>query len=94
MERVDLTFDVLDDMPLVTPVARTPVGWITMGFYEDLDEALVIALETMLTLLKRLHNLERLDALALASVTVDFRVTQVVNGVRGVHAVLPHGAIR
>lgn len=94
MERVDLHFDVLEDMPLTTPIANTPAGWVTMGFHEDLDEALVIALEAMLTLLKRLHGLERADALALASLTVDFRVTQVVNQVRGIHAVLPHGAIR
>jgi acetamidase/formamidase len=94
MDRVDLTFELLDHMPLTTPVANTPVGWITLGFHEDLDEALVIALEAMLSLMKRLHGLERLDALALASLTVDCRITQVVNGVRGVHAVLPHGAIR
>ncbi len=94
MERVDLTFNVLDDMPITTPVADTPAGWVTMGFHEDLDEALVIALEAMLTLLKRLHGLERLDALALASVTIDFHITQVVNRLRGVHAILPHGAIR
>jgi acetamidase/formamidase len=94
MDRVDLSFDLLDTMPISTPIATTPVGWITMGFHEDLDEALVIALEAMLTLMKRLYGLERLDALALASLTVDFRITQVVNGVRGVHAVLPHGAIR
>jgi acetamidase/formamidase len=94
MDRVDLTFDVLDDMPISLPVANTSAGWITFGFHEDLDEALIIALESMLTLLKRLHGLKRLDALALASVTVDFHVTQVVNTIRGVHAVLPHGAIR
>ncbi|MFN8418358.1 MAG: acetamidase/formamidase family protein [Anaerolineae bacterium] len=94
MERVDLTFEVLTDMPIMYPVANTPAGWITMGFHEDVDEAVVIALEGMLALLKRLHGLDRLDALALASVTVDFRITQMVNRVRGVHAVLPHGAIR
>lgn len=94
VERVDLTFDLLDDMPLSTPIANTPVGWIALGFHEDLDEAVAIALEAMLSLLKRLHGLERLDALALASLTVDFRITQVVNNVKGVHAVLPHGAIR
>jgi acetamidase/formamidase len=94
MDRVDLTFDVHDNLPISTPIANTPAGWITMGFHEDLDEALLIALEAMLTLMKRLHGLERLDALALASVAVDFRVTQVVNRVRGIHAVLPHGAIR
>ena len=39
-------------------------------------------------------GLERRDALALASVVVDLRVTQVVNGVLGVHAVLRDDAIR
>ena len=29
----------------------------------------------------------------MASLVVDLRVTQIVNGVRGVHAVLPHDAI-
>jgi acetamidase/formamidase len=94
MERVDLTFDLRDDLPLTSPIANTPNGWVTLGFHEDLDEAMVIALEGMLSLIQRLHNVSRGDALALASVTVDMRITQVVNQVRGVHAVLPHGAIR
>ncbi len=42
----------------------------------------------------REHGLERREALALASVVVDLRVTQIVNGVKGVHAVLAHDAIR
>ena len=42
----------------------------------------------MLDLLEREHGLERGEALALASVVVDLRVTQVVNGSVGVHAVL------
>lgn len=42
MERVDLSFEVLDDMPLSTPIAKTAAGWVTMGFHEDLDEAMVI----------------------------------------------------
>ena len=48
----------------------------------------------MLSLMAREHGVERGDALALASVAVDLRVTQVVNGVKGVHAVLRHDAIR
>jgi acetamidase/formamidase len=36
----------------------------------------------------REHGLARDDALAFASVVADLRVTQVVNGVLGVHAVL------
>lgn len=49
------------------------------------------ALDAMLDLMRELHGLQRREALALASLVVDLRVTQVVNGVRGVHAVLPHG---
>ena len=37
---------------------------------------------------QREHGLDASDALALASVVVDLRVTQVVNGQLGVHAVL------
>jgi acetamidase/formamidase len=40
------------------------------------------------------YGLARNDALALASLVVDLRVTQIVNGVRGVHALLPNGAVR
>ena len=51
------------------------------------------AVDSMLRLMGRELGLERRDALALASVVVDLRITQVVNGVMGVHAVLPHGAL-
>ena len=48
----------------------------------------------MLELMGREHGLERRDALALASLVVDLRVTQIVNRVKGVHAVLRHDAVR
>ena len=41
-----------------------------------------------------MYGVSRPDALALASVAVNLRVTQVVNGIQGVHALLPPGAIR
>jgi acetamidase/formamidase len=44
--------------------------------------------------MERLYSLERLDAIALASVAMDLRVTQIVNQVRGVHALLPHGRVQ
>ncbi len=52
-----------------------------------------IALEAMLDLMGERHGLDRGEALALASLVVDLRITQVVNGVQGVHAVLPHDAL-
>ena len=42
----------------------------------------------------REHGIGRSDALALASVVADLRVTQVVNGQVGVHAVLRDDAFR
>jgi acetamidase/formamidase len=94
MKHVDLTVDLHDDWTLDGPVASTPAGWVTMGLGKNLDEATFQALDSMFALLGRLHNVSRPDAVLLASVTVDLRITQIVNGVVGVHAVLPWGAIR
>jgi acetamidase/formamidase len=94
VERARLTLDLRDDLPLLWPIAWTPEAWLTFGFDEDLDEAAAIAIEGMLDLMGREHALERREALALASVVVDLRVTQLVNGARGVHARLAHGALR
>jgi acetamidase/formamidase len=48
----------------------------------------------MLELMGRELGLGKEDALALASVGVDLRVTQVVNGQVGVHAVLADDVFR
>jgi acetamidase/formamidase len=92
MERVSVTFGLLDDMPLTMPQADTPAGWLTFGLNEDLDEAMWLAMEGMLGVLER-RGYTRKEALMLASMVVDLRVTQVVNVTKGVHAVLPHGAL-
>jgi acetamidase/formamidase len=94
LERAELTLRVRDEPRLRTPIAWTPGGWLTFGFDEDLDKAAAIAIDAMLELMGREHGLERAEALALASLVVDLRVTQVVNEVSGIHAVLPHDAIR
>jgi acetamidase/formamidase len=94
LDRLQLTLTVDDEPGLETPAAWTPEAWLTFGFDEDLDHAAAIATDAMLKLMGRELGLERRDALALASVVVDLRVTQMVNGVRGVHALLSHDAIR
>jgi acetamidase/formamidase len=94
VERAQLTLSVRDDLPLRWPVAWTPEAWLALGFDEDLDEAAAVAIEGMLDLMQREHGLDRREALALASVVVDLRVTQLVNGARGVHARLAHDALR
>jgi acetamidase/formamidase len=94
LERAQLSLSLRHDLELAAPVARTPDAWLAFGLGEDLDEAAANAVESMLALMGREVGLERRDALALASVVVDLRVTQVVNGVLGVHAVLRDDAIR
>ena len=94
LDRLELTLAIEERLQLETPVARTPEAWLTFGFDEDLDEAAATATDAMLELMGRELGLDRRDALALASVVVDLRVTQIVNGVKGVHAALRHDAIR
>lgn len=94
MDLVQLTLTLHPEMKLSGPRILTPTHWITLGFNEDLDTAMVMALDAMLDLMTEQYKLPRRQALALASLVVDLHITQVVNGVRGVHAMLPHGAIR
>jgi len=93
MDLVELTFDVHDDRPLAAPLAETPAGVITMGLGETVDDAVYQALDGMFAELERRYGVSRPDAVALASVVVDVRVTQIVNQVVGAHAVLPPGAL-
>ncbi len=93
MDRVTLRFDVLTDMPLTTPRARTPTHWLTFGFNEDLDEAVWAAMDDMLSLMGERLGLDRQRALGLASMVVDLRVTQMVNGVKGAHAMISHETV-
>jgi acetamidase/formamidase len=83
-----VTLDVRDDLPLEWPCARTDGAWLTFGFDEHLGLAAKKAVDGMIALMGREHDLAPDDALALASVCVDLRVTQVVNGQVGVHALL------
>ena len=92
-EALDQAFQLHPDLKIARPRAETPLGTLTFGFDEDLDEAMAQAVDGMLDVLHERHGLERREALALASLVVDLRITQVVNGVRGVHAVLPDGAL-
>jgi acetamidase/formamidase len=88
------TVDLVTDPPVPTVHAVTPSARITFGFSTDLNEAMAQALDAMLGWLQRLFDVDKPTALALASPSVDLRVTQVVNQVWGVHAVLPDGVLR
>jgi acetamidase/formamidase len=94
MEQVQLRLTIRDDMSLAWPQARTADGWLTFGFAEDLNTATVIALNGMLDTIVRELKVSRKEALALASVGVDLRVTQIANRTLGVHAHWPDTAFR
>lgn len=94
MDLADITLILHEDMKLSVPRANTPAGWITFGFNEDLNEAAAAALAEMVSFMEQLYGISRTEATALSSVAVDLHVTQVVNDVKGVHAILPHAAIR
>ena len=74
---------------LKLPRAETPTEYITMGFHEDLDEAVKIATREMLDWIVEMKGIPRDEAYLLASVAMDLRVTQVVDGAKGIHAVIP-----
>jgi acetamidase/formamidase len=88
------TVDLVRDPPIRAVHAVTPEGRITFGFSADLNEASAQALDAMLDWLGVLYDVDRTTALALASASVDLRVTQIANQVWGVHAVLAEGALR
>lgn len=88
MDEVRLRVGLVKGVALEAPRARTPAGWVTLGFGATLDAAAEMAMRGMLDLLQQRLGLSRTEALAEASVCVHLRVTQMVNPVRGVHAVL------
>lgn len=67
------------------PVLETPDLWISHGFNEDLDEAARDAVMEMIDLLVREWGISRVEAYSLCSIAGDLRVTQVVDGVKGIH---------
>jgi acetamidase/formamidase len=84
-----LRFFVRKGARLKWPRAETPTHFIAMGLDKDLDEAMKIAVREAVDLIASEKKLGRDDAYMLCSVAVDFRVTQVVDGTKGVHAMIP-----
>ncbi len=82
-------FAVRKNMKLRWPRAETPTHYITIGLHEDLDEAARRATKEMIDYLVTERGLSSDDAYMLTSAAVDLHVTQVVDHVKGVHAMLP-----
>ena len=83
-------FVVRKDMKLVWPRAETPTHWIVMGLHPNLEEAMkIVVRETIDFITKRFTHLTREEAYMIASVAVDYHVTQVVDGTKGIHGMIP-----
>jgi acetamidase/formamidase len=77
------------DMHLKWPRAETPTHYITMGIDADLTEAAKICVRETLDFLVNEKKMTREDAYQLASIAVDFDITQLVDGTKGVHGMIP-----
>jgi acetamidase/formamidase len=82
-------FIVRKDLHLKWPRAETPTHYITMGLHEDLTEATRLATRDAIDFLATEKHMSREDAYMLASVALDFCITQLVDGNKGVHAMIP-----
>jgi acetamidase/formamidase len=71
------------------PIAETSTHWILLGMDKDLNVAMQMAARNAIKFLSARAGITDLDAYGLCSIAVSFRVTQVVDIVRGVHAMIP-----
>ncbi len=82
------TFILRKDLGFTYPRAETPTHYITMGMDPDLDRCAEMALRDMIVLIGEVAGLSREDAYTLCSLAADLRVTQTVNGSKGIHCML------
>jgi acetamidase/formamidase len=90
----DFSIRVRRDFELLMPLARTATHLMTMGFSEDLDTSVSVAVKAMVDLLSENCRMSWNDAYRLCSMCADLRVTQVVNGQKGIHFMMPLDIIR
>jgi acetamidase/formamidase len=82
-------FIVRKDLHLRWPRAETPTHYIAMGLNPDLTEAAKLAVREAIEFLVTEKHLSRDDAYMLVSVACDLDVTQVVDGTKGAHVLIP-----
>jgi acetamidase/formamidase len=84
-----IQFVVRKDLKMGYPRAETPTHYIAMGFDDDLSEAARIAVRQMIDFLVTEKHLSRDDAYMLTSVAGDVDITELVDGNKGVHVMMP-----
>ena len=82
-------FIVHKNSALMMPRAETPAHFIAVGLDKDLNKAMKQALSEAVQFLQTDLGFTFNQALSIASTGVDFEVSQVVDQVLGVHAMIP-----
>ncbi len=82
-------FIVRKDMHMKWPRAETPTHYITMGLNDDLNACATQAVREMIDFLVTEKHLSRDDAYMLSSVAADLHITELVDGNKGVHMMIP-----
>ena len=82
-------FIVRKDLHLHWPRAETPTHFLTMGLHENLNEATKLAVREMIDFLMTEKHLSRDDSYMLSSVAADLSITELVDGNKGVHMMIP-----
>jgi len=82
---------VRKDMKLQWPRIETRTHWISVGFDEDLNKAMVNAVREAVDFLaaQKKVPLTRYEAYSLVSMVGDCRVSQIVDVRKGVHCMIP-----
>ena len=82
---------VRKDLHIEWPRAETSTHWIFMGFDEDLNEAMKIAVRGTIDFLaeQKMVPMSREEAYSLTSIVADCRVSEVVDIRKGVHCMVP-----
>lgn len=74
---------------LNAPRAESPTHYLTFGLDPDLNKAMRMAMLETIDFLKEKQSYDFFHAYTLASIAIDFRVTQVVDTTLGIHGMIP-----
>jgi acetamidase/formamidase len=91
---VTMQFFVRKDLHAKAVFAENATHLIAIGLDQDLDVAMHSAIVSAVELIQARYALDFFDSLSLCSVAVDFEVTQVVDGTKGIHAMIPKSVFK
>lgn len=74
---------------LKMPRAETPTHYIAFGLDPNLDNAMQQAVDETVDYINELEGWNQFHSLPLASIGVDFHVTQIVDQTKGIHSMIP-----